>query len=243
MTRPLIAVTGPDKKLKFGWWATRFILWLCGARSCYVTPSKPHLINAVDGVVIGGGDDIEPQHYGEVAPVGKDGDFSRSYDPARDQLEIAMIKAALKSDVPMLGICRGAQLINVVSGGNLHQDIRPLRSITPNRNSAFIVKLALIEEHSILKGLLNKAVVKINSLHSQAVKRIGKGLTIAAYDKDGFVQAFEHRQKLFLIGVQWHPEYLPYHAIQRKLFKKMVSAVKQQKNKITPDVFNEIHSQ
>lgn len=237
MTRPLIAVTGPNKKLKFGWWATRFILWLAGAKACYINPAQPHLLNDVDGVIIGGGDDIDPQHYGQTGIVGKEGDFSSTYDPARDKLEIAMIKAALASDVPILGICRGAQLINVVLGGDLHQDIRPLRFMTPNQNSAFVIKKAFIEKNSRLKRILNTELLNINSLHSQAVNRIGKGLTVSAYDKDGFIQAFENEQKRFLIGVQWHPEYLPYHSRQRKLFLAMISAVNAQGSTLSPACF------
>jgi putative glutamine amidotransferase len=241
MRRPLIAVTGPDKKLKFGWWATRFMLWLNGASSCYITPANPQLLAEIDGVIIGGGDDIDPQHYGGVGVEGKDEECSATYDLARDKLEIAMIKAALQADVPMLGICRGAQLINVVLGGSLYQDIRPMRVMTSNQNSAFVVKDALIKDNSILKHIFNTSTIKINSLHSQSVNRIAKGLIASAYDKDGFLQAFENEHKNFLIGVQWHPEYLPYQSQQRKLFAAIVAAVKRQDNKLTPKCFDKIY--
>lgn len=228
MTRPLIAVTGPCKKLKVGWWATKFILWLCGARACYLTAETPALAKAADAVVIGGGDDIEPEHYGES------GDAGAHYDPARDALEMAVIKAAVQADVPILGICRGAQLINIVFGGGLYQDIRPLRDKTPNRNSAFVVKTATIEAGSKLQQILMASSVPINSLHSQAIKKIGQPLKIVARDADGFVQGFEHPDKEFLVGVQWHPEYLPYHSRQRSLFKKMISVTRGQNNQLLP---------
>ena len=222
MTRPLIAVTGPNKKLKLGWWATKFVLWLCGARSCYISPDCPKLFQAVDGVVIGGGDDIDPEHYGES------GDAGATYDVVRDNLEIAMIKAALQADVPLLGICRGAQLINVVLKGSLFQDIRPLRKKTPNKNSAFVLKKAYIAANTHLANLLQAETIPINSLHSQAVNHVGDGLLISAEDADGFVQAFEHVNKPFLLGVQWHPEYLPYHSRQRNIFRGLIMAVNNQ---------------
>lgn len=235
MARPLIAVTGPNKKLKVGWWATKFILWLCGARSCYLSPAQPELLQAVDGVVIGGGDDIDPEHYGES------GDAGATYDAARDSLEIAMIKAALQAGVPLLGICRGAQLINVVLKGSLFQDIRPLRRKTPNKNSAFVIKQAYLQSSSQLAAILGKDIVGINSLHSQAVNKLSRELRVAALDGDGFVQAFEHQTKSFLIGVQWHPEYLPYHSCQRNLFQALVAAVSNQGNKLLPEYYNEYH--
>ncbi|MDO6422310.1 gamma-glutamyl-gamma-aminobutyrate hydrolase family protein [Saccharophagus degradans] len=235
MTRPLIVVTGPGKKLKVGWWATKFILWLCGARSCYLSPTQPELLQAVDGVVIGGGDDIDPEHYGES------GDAGATYDAARDSLEIAMIKAALQARVPLLGICRGAQLINVVLKGSLFQDIRPLRRKTPNKNSAFVIKKAYLQPSSQVAAILGKEVIGINSLHSQAVNKLSSELQVAAVDRDDFVQAFEHQTKPFIIGVQWHPEYLPYYSCQRNLFHALVAAVSNQSKKLLPEHYNQYH--
>jgi putative glutamine amidotransferase len=217
------------------------MLWLSGAKSCYITPNNYQLLAEIDGVIIGGGDDISPQHYGEVGTKGKAGDYGTTYDLGRDKLEIAMIQAALKADIPMLGICRGAQLINVVLGGNLYQDIRPMRKMTPNQNSVFKIKDALIEDHSILKSIINAAVIPINSLHSQAVNRIAESLSASAYDKDGFLQAFEDKNKIFLMGVQWHPEYLPYQSQQRKLFASMIATVKKQSNTLTPKCLDEYY--
>jgi putative glutamine amidotransferase len=222
--RPLIAVTGPNKRLAVGWWATRFVLWLVGARSCYITAANPKINTAVDGVIIGGGDDIEPRHYGEQ------GDAASSYDFARDQLEIAMIKSALNAGIPILGICRGAQLINVVLGGDLLQDIRPLSVLTPNRNSIFGIKYASIKTDSDLYNIVGCDALKINSLHNQAIGRIADSLTAVARDKDHFIQAFESEKDRFLMGVQWHPEYLFYNKIHRHLFTAFVNTVKRQKN-------------
>ena len=218
--RPLVLVTGPDKRLRFGWWAARFMLWLAGLRGCYVTAAQPHIPAGVRGVLIGGGDDIQPSHYGVT------GDAGAHYDPARDALEIEMVRRAREARVPMMGICRGAQLINVVFGGNLYADIRPMRQLTPNRNSLFPLKRAIIKPGSRLADLVYKEHLFINSLHHQAIDKLGEHLQVAARDADNFVQAIESNDGSYVLGVQWHPEYLPYIASQRKLFQALASAVK-----------------
>ncbi|MBT8149605.1 MAG: gamma-glutamyl-gamma-aminobutyrate hydrolase family protein [Gammaproteobacteria bacterium] len=218
--RPLVAVTGPDKKLRFGWWAARLMLGMAGLRACYVTPRKPHYPDGIRAVLIGGGDDIDPAHYGLT------GDAGANYDPARDALEIEVLGRARAAGVPIMGICRGAQLINVVYGGNLYADIRPLRQLTPNRNSLFPVKRALLRAGSRLAALLDKNYLWINSLHHQAIDSLGDGFEVAARDADGFVQAIEASGDSYVLGVQWHPEYLPYIASQRKIFSALADAIR-----------------
>ena len=215
--KPLVAVTGPSKKLKFGWWATRFVLWLLGLRAYYLCPGKEHIQPGTRGVIIGGGDDIEPEHYGIT------GDAGTTYDRKRDALEMAIIKKALEKHIPLVGICRGAQLINVVLGGNLYQDLRPLRKLTPNRNSIFPIKYVDLDEKSQLAKIFSCTTFRINSLHNQAVNQVADELHAVGQDRDGFIQAIEGEP--FIIGVQWHPEYMPYSALQRRLFSAFAQAV------------------
>ena len=216
---PLVAVTGPHKTLRYGWWATRFMLSLCGVRSVYLTARSNMPSEPIQGIVIGGGDDIEPEHYGgELLPT-------RRYDIERDQFEISMIRRALEDNIPMLGICRGAQLINVVSRGSLHQNIRPLRRVTSNRRSIHPVKWVDLDTQSRLGEKLGHSKLKVNSLHEQAIDELGTGLTVIGRDRDGFVQALEGNFG-FLLGVQWHPEYLPYMKSQRRLFHFFAEAVR-----------------
>ena len=216
---PLIAVTGTHKRFPFAWWATRFMLRLVGLNAVYVTAHTGMPQQPVHGIVIGGGDDIEPEHYGgESHP-------RRRYDLERDRFEIAMIQQALEVNLPMIGICRGAQLINVVTGGSLHQDIRPMRRITPNRRSIRPVKWVDLDASSRLTIGLQRQSIRVNSLHEQAVERVGEGLSVVGRDRDGFVQAVEGRFG-FLLGVQWHPEYLPYQRAQRQLFSMFAQAVR-----------------
>lgn len=224
--KPLVIVTGPQKRLPFGWWATRFMLWSYGLKPHYVTPYNPHYPSGVAGVVIGGGDDVDPQHYGLT------GDAGANYDPERDALELRIFKVAFDTQVPVLGICRGAQLMSIARGGNLHQDLRPLRKLTPNKNTIFRVKEAILEPVSKLLKIIGHSPLRVNSLHNQAINEIGPPFRLAARDRDGFVQAIEHPQHEFMIGVQWHPEYLPYAKHHRKLFCAFARAVKASGNSL-----------
>lgn len=215
-----VLVTGPHKRMRYGWWGTRLQCWLAGLKAHYRTAARASIPPHIRGVIIGGGDDIEPAHYGLSSQT------ERNYDPERDAFEMHMVRCALDSDIPLLGICRGAQLINVVLGGNLHADIRHARRHTPNRYTAFPVKSAMVVPNSNLHGYLGKDTVRINSLHNQAVKEVGEGLKVVARDEDTFVQAIEHDDRRFVVGVQWHPEYLPYKAAQRRLFSHFAEAVR-----------------
>lgn len=218
-SKPLVLVTGPNKRLRFGWWGTRFMLWLCGARAQYICPGSKKALPPAAAIVIGGGDDIEPEHYGAL------GDAGSKYDRERDALEMSLVRQALEDDVPILGICRGAQLINVVLGGSLHKDIRPLRKNTPNKNSIFPIKRLDIKNKTRLAEIMACRSTKINSLHNQAVDRVAHGVRVCARDADGFVQAIEnHGTHHFILGVQWHPEYMPYARVQRRLFHALVAA-------------------
>lgn len=171
------------------------------------------LLEEVSGVLIGGGTDIDPLLYGSSKMA------SVPYDLERDALEIKIIEQALKNNIPLFGICRGAQLINVVLGGSLHQDIRPMRTFTPNRHSIRTIKVATIEASTQLHNIVGVSDLPINSLHSQAVDRLATELKVSARDKDGFIQGFEVHDDRFIMGVQWHPEYLPYIATHRNIFR------------------------
>ena len=218
-TRPLIAVTGPSKRLRTAWWATRTMLKLQGLRAVYLTSRSAFPSEPVHGIIIGGGNDIEPEHYGENKHP------DRPYDPERDIFEMTMIRRAMEDNIPMLGICRGAQLINVVFGGSLHLDIRDQRKHTSNRNALRPIKWVELDHASRLHRHLRLGKIKVNSLHRQAIDQLGNGLTVIGRDADGFVQAVEGNFG-FLLGVQWHPEYLPYVKSQRRLFGLFANAVR-----------------
>jgi putative glutamine amidotransferase len=167
----------------------------------------------LQGLIIGGGDDISPEHYGG------DIDAKVKLDPERDQLEIEWIHRALERDTPLLGICRGAQLINVVLGGSLHQDIRSMRKRTYNRPSLLPTKQVRLAADSRLARVVGKACLQVNSLHHQAVKRPGAHLRIVGWDLDDITQAVEDKAGRAIVGVQWHPEYLFYLPSQFAIFR------------------------
>lgn len=216
-TRPQVGVTGSVRRWAPAWWCTRIALHLAGATARRINISKHVSPHPLDALVIGGGNDISPEHYGGdlEAPV--------KADPRRDELEIGWIKYALEHDIPMLGICRGAQLINVVLGGSLHQDIRFLRRLTYNRPGLLPTKQVRLDPDSLIAVVCATSALRVNSLHHQAVKEPGTSLRAVGHDLDGIVQAIEITDNRKIIGVQWHPEYLFYLPAQLALFRWLIS--------------------
>ncbi|MFP4602275.1 MAG: gamma-glutamyl-gamma-aminobutyrate hydrolase family protein [Halochromatium sp.] len=217
---PLIAVTGPTRGSHAPKILVQLALRLAGARTELLTPAdpKPQVQETADGVVITGGHDIDPVLYAaapEVVP---------KYDPERDALESAVIDRALARGLPLLGICRGAQLLNVRLGGNLFQELRSRRKHTSNRWTILPLKTLCIEPGSELERLLGSDRARINSLHNQGIDSLGEGLVVAGRDLDGIVQAIEAPLHACLRGVQWHPEFLLYNRGQRRLFETLVEA-------------------
>lgn len=213
--KPRIGVTGNHRYWSPSWFSIRFAVLLAGGKPLRVSVRHEQDIDELDGLIVSGGDDIHPSLYGgETMP-------KADYDQPRDDLEKRFIKHALDKGLPMLGICRGYQLINAVLGGTLFGDIRGMRSKTSNFGTILPRKTACIEQNSYLGELLGSMNVRINSLHHQAVDETGEGLVVAARDLDDFIQAVECTERN-IMGVQWHPEYLAYHARQRRLFAWLV---------------------
>lgn len=227
MTRPIIGITGPDKRLSWGWIFGALSVWLAGGRPVRITPRRRQWVDRfdeIDGLIIGGGDDIDPNLYASLSDLEFDAEVQGDYDADRDDLETEMIRRALDAKLPLLGICRGAQLINVVLGGTLIPDLRPIRQHTSNRWHVLPRKTLVVEPQSKLAGQLGTARTRINSLHHQAVDRLGTGLRRVGRDRDDITQAIESDNDRFLLGVQWHPEYMPQVRRMRGLFRALVQA-------------------
>lgn len=218
--RPLIGITGPRR----GALAPRFLVALgvrlAGGRTIQLDPESNERPEPLGGIVITGGHDIEPVLYAAAPEV------KSKYDKARDAFESFMIDEALAQGIPLLGICRGAQLLNVRMGGTLFQELRSYRVHTSNRRTVFPLKTLIVEQDTLLARLFNTERTKINSLHNQGIARVGEGLHVCGRDLDGIVQAVEAPAKEFLVGVQWHPEFLIFSGRQRRLFAALVEAAR-----------------
>ena len=204
------------------WWFIRWAVRRSGGRALRLTPGRPRPELVPDAVIISGGEDIAPDLYGGVLHG-----TAVPADSARDAFELRVLDTALKRKLPVLGICRGAQLINVALGGTLHQDLRELRRRTSNRRTLLACKTLAVGGASRLAAIIGPRRARINSLHHQAIARRAPGLRVCGRDADAIVQAVEGRGDQWLLGVQWHPEYLPYRPRQRRLFRALVAAARQ----------------
>lgn len=161
-------------------------------------------LNLIDGLILSGGPDINPIYYGE--------DFKEKIgviSPERDDNEIKILKEFLKTEKPILGICRGHQLLNVYFGGTLYQDLsyfemEPLKHRQDLYPELEIHNVA-IEKNSILENLYGESI-RTNSFHHQAVNKLGEGFKVIARSSDGIVEAIEKIDHKFCLGIQWHPE-------------------------------------
>jgi putative glutamine amidotransferase len=216
--RPRIGVTTSQRS---GWRIFPLValnVWLAGGRALRWGAGRPADLDAVDGIIIGGGDDISPELYGGRLGV------SARLDPARDAFERGLAEQALVRSMPVLGICRGAQMLSVAAGGSLDQSAwqtfgteNEIRTILPRREIA-------ITPGTRLAGIAGEAVMTVNALHTQAVQETGRGFRVAARDMAGMIQAVEREADPFALGVQWHPEHLFYSRRQRALFRALVGA-------------------
>lgn len=219
MPRPLIGITTSDRKSRLAWWFDWFAVWRHGGRPVRLSPSRPRP-DHLDGLIIGGGDDIQAHLYDAEVQ------FDVRVDPDRDELELALLERFIPQQTPVLGICRGAQLINVHLGGTLDPDIYTTHEGLKQRRTVLPRKTVDIVGDSKLHRFLGVTWCRVNSLHHQAVNHTGEGVDIVARDRDGLVQGIESRNHDFLIGVQWHPEWLIFNRPQQRLINALVRAAK-----------------
>lgn len=264
--RPRILVSGPDRGGLLAWLFTRVAVYRAGGSPVRVTPSRAPDIPAFDGLIIGGGADIAPDLYGQSVRLPQPRRqqspgrwllalllypllfllrrlFSAKHysglDNGRDILEYRLLQCAIESGKPVLGICRGAQLINVFHDGDLHQDMSGFYTESPQAWSFLPVKVIEISPGSQLRELLGSDDCKVNALHKQCIDKPGAGIRISARERNGVAQAIEATDHDFVIGVQWHPEYLPHHARQQRLFHGLVERAQAGNDKRT-DIYREV---
>ena len=155
-----------------------------------------------DGLLLPGGGDMDPKFYGQerIPACGEP-------NLLRDAAEPLLLRAFLAADKPVLGICRGIQVLNAVLGGDLYQDIKPFEHLPHNGHWAK-VHTVTVRRGTLLSRILGQDTVLVNSQHHQAVDRVAPGFALAALSEDGIVEAIEKPDARFCLGVQWHPEWL-----------------------------------
>ncbi|WP_391120157.1 gamma-glutamyl-gamma-aminobutyrate hydrolase family protein [Psychrobacillus sp. L3] len=180
----------------------------------------------MDGLLLTGGGDIDPTLFGEE-PLQGLGDIT----PERDAFEIAMIQKMLEMNKPILGLCRGAQILNTAVGGDMYQDIYSQieqkllqhNQQAPRWHGSHFVQ---VMQGSLLHGIARTERFKVNSYHHQANRRVPTGFVISAVSSDGIVEAIESRNHQFVLGLQWHPEYLVLKndSVSSAIFKAFIDA-------------------
>lgn len=184
----------------------------CGATPLLIPPLEDpgtldRYLADVDGIIMTGGDDITPEVYGS-----ENNGLSQNTSIVRDEAEIYLIRKALDLGYPVLGICRGFQLINAAFGGELYQDIETEYGVGVKHRNVFKSAENLHHEVSIEKGTMLHRIIgsekfAVNSRHHQGIKTPGKGLSISAVAGDGIIEAVESAE-MNIVAVQWHPENL-----------------------------------
>ena len=180
------------------------------------------MVENIDALILSGGHDIDPNRYGEE-PLLKIGEIF----PKRDEFDSVLYKCAIKNKKPVFGICRGFQIINVINGGSLYQDLSYASFVTIKHNQVDNPKMAThfveVENETFLGDVVGNKL-RVNSFHHQIIKEVAEGFKIVAKSSDGVVEAIEKIDETnFVIGVQWHPEMLSEgDVIFQEIFNKFV---------------------
>lgn len=194
-------------------------------------PEQPEVMRALyerlDGLLLPGGVDIEPSNFGEPRH-----ELLRRTDPPRDAVELQLARWALADGMPVLGLCRGLQILNIAAGGTLFQDLQAQRFGSqkhdfepPEHTRDFLAHDVELVMGSRLHALVGAASAPVNSMHHQGIQRLGAGLAATAHAPDGLIEAIEGEGNAFTVAVQWHPESLePNDEVSRALFREFVAA-------------------
>ncbi|MDX6518241.1 MAG: putative glutamine amidotransferase [Gaiellaceae bacterium] len=214
MSRPIVGVTSYVEQARFGAWDVPAALIplsyvqaieRAGGRALVVPPTEDGVeetLDALDGLLLSGGSDLDPSLYGEDAHP-----ETRNVRPERDLAEMALLRAALARDLPVLAVCRGSQVLNVARGGNLVQHLPETLGTEAHRENpgVFSDHGVEVEPDSRLGGIVGTSV-DVKSHHHQGYGELGDGLRVVARAEDGTIEAVEDPGRRFAVGVLWHPE-------------------------------------
>jgi len=224
MSRPLVGITTYVEPAQWGHWSLEAALIpymyvraieQAGATPLLVPPVESgveELLDALDGLLLSGGADVDPDTYG-AAPHPE----TTGLQPARDRAELALLEGALARDMPVLAVCRGSQLLNVARGGDLVQHLPEVVGHEEHR-----AVRGVFSEHRVridASSRLGRVSGPVKSHHHQGIGRVGEGLREVAWAEDGTVEALEDPARRFAVGVLWHPE----AAEDARLFEALVA--------------------
>lgn len=228
--KPVIAMPTLDNSLFRIYMKSKYVfcLWKAGARVKWIClqdqEKMRRQLRRCDGMLLPGGGDIQPHLYGQI-PTEKCGEP----DKLRDSGEWAMLDAFVPTGKPILCVCRGEQLMNVYFGGTLHQDIGHLQKCN---HDDYDTRATECHDVTLTPGSMAQAILgtdrcRVNSMHHQAVDKVGAGLRVDAVSEDGIVEALEKMDHPFFLGLQWHPEHMSRkRPLQQKIFEAFVRACK-----------------
>ena len=214
VTKPVIGVSAYAERARWAAWdmpasvvPQRYLdKVLAAGGTPVVLPAVPGIAGVVarlDGLLLVGGGDLDPMRYGAVPHP-----RNTPVNPARDDAELALIQGALTERLPILGICRGLQLLNVALGGTLHQHVPDVVGHEGHSTGegVFARHAVHLRPRCTLARALDRTTLGVPSLHHQAIDQLGSGLTACAWSDDGLIEAAELEGHPFTVGVQWHPE-------------------------------------
>ena len=183
------------------------------------------VVDRLDGILISGGNDVDPRRFGVRAKS-----YCGSICEERDEQELELVRYVLKeTKLPILGICRGIQVMNIAMGGTVYQDLEKEGGFEMH-SAEMYPRTAVVHEVSLVEGsrihrIYESSVVGVNSYHHQAVKDLGIGFAaVGSAAEDGVIEAMELLGERFVVGVQWHPEMMVDSEVQPKIFKAFVEA-------------------
>jgi gamma-glutamyl-gamma-aminobutyrate hydrolase PuuD len=227
VAKPLIGITTYVEPAAWGHWHVEAALVpydyvraveRAGGRAVLVPPDDDgieEVLDALDGLVFSGGNDMAPDSYGAAADPATNGT-----NPGRDRGELALLTAGLGRDLPVLAICRGVEVLNVVRGGDLVQHLPDV--VGHEEHRAVVGEFSEHEVRVDPASRLGEVRGPVMSHHHQGLGRIGEGLREVAWAEDGIVEAVEDPDKPFVVGVLWHPE----AGEDQRLFDRLVEAAR-----------------
>ncbi len=179
-------------------------------------------LESIDGLLLTGGGDLHPRYFGQKAHE----KLSRTYK-ARDYFEMAIAELALKMGMPIMAICRGHQVLNVVLGGTLYQDLsciphKTLAHADPDQTARNFHSVKIVKGSNLHK-IIGSLSIQVNSSHHQVIDRLGRGLIASAFAPDGLIEAIELPGAEFVLSLQWHPEGIFNRAHSKRLFRAFVN--------------------